>query len=269
VSENRVQQPIGRHQHLCRLRGEVVSLLLLLLATGGLSPLAAQELAAPPECYRFSMPPVSLFPAAAEEHDSLAFVPSSETVGPGVAGADVDLLGPARVGSYTPLSPGEKFKLAMKNTFGPFAWGRAALGAGFSQWIDSEKGYGQGFDGYLRRFSARMAFNGTKQVVGTFALATALGQDPRYYPSPKRDPAHRIEYAISRVFVTRSDNGGEEFNTSLVGGNAAAALLSNTWYRERDRGVGETLSRFAFGLAWSAAGNLFNEFVVHRHPPRP
>lgn len=263
-----MRQPVGQHRHLRRLRREVVAALLLLVAASWLSPLTAQEVEGPPDTYNFRMPPVSLLPAA-EERSSLAFGPSSEIVVTSAAGADFDFPGATPVGSYAPLSPGEKFKLAMKNSFGPFAWARAAVGAGFSQWIDSEKGYGQGFDGYLRRFSARMAFNGTKQVTGTFALASALGQDPRYYPSPQRGPVDRIEYALSRVVITRTDDGGEAFNAWLVGGNAAAALLSNTWYRDRDSGVSETLSRFAFGLAWSAAGNLFKEFVVHRHPPPP
>jgi hypothetical protein len=161
-------------------------------------------------------------------------------------------------------------KLALKRSFYPLPLAGAAAWAGWSMAIDSslDDGYGQGFDGFLRRWGARVAFSGSRHFVGTFALASVLGQDPRYHPSRRRGFGRRMGYALSRVLVTRSDAGARQFNLSNVGGIAAASALANTWYHHQDSGGKETAARFGVGLAVDAASKLFSEFVVHRKAPR-
>jgi hypothetical protein len=146
----------------------------------------------------------------------------------------------------------------------------AALSAGFSQWRDSslDDGYGQGFDGFLRRWGARVAFNGTKQIVGNFAVASLLKQDPRYHPSPRRGVWRRVGHALSRVVVARGDDGSSQFNYSNIVGIGAAAGLSNTWHRDQDSGAAETAARFGLGIAAYVGVKLLQEFIVHRNSPR-
>jgi hypothetical protein len=54
-----------------------------------------------------------------------------------------------------------------------------AAGAGISQARDTKTGYGQGAEGYFKRWGAGMAFAATSNMVGTFAIASVLQEDPR------------------------------------------------------------------------------------------
>lgn len=267
-----MQQREGQHRHLGRLRREVGGRLRArwLLVAGSLVaaalPAAAQQLQqAPP-------PTVSLFPARPEPADSLAFLRDTNVFLPTtLAPAPPSVIAQPVPSPQPPLTPGGKFKLALRRTFYPGPLAVSAAGAGWSMLVDSnlDDGYGQGFDGFARRWGARVAFKGTKEVVGNFAIASALHQDPRYFPSPRKRVWRRAGYAVSRVFVTQVDGGGaEEFNYSNVGGLAAAAALSNTWYRDQDSGVAETFHRFGLGLALDAAVKLYREFITYRHAPR-
>jgi len=43
-----------------------------------------------------------------------------------------------------------------------------------------------------------------------------LHQDPRFFQLGKGGFWHRTGYAVSRIFVTRSDSGNSQFNTSEI-----------------------------------------------------
>ena len=73
----------------------------------------------------------------------------------------------------------QKFKLAANNSVA-LSTTAAAVGAAFSQAIDSPSGYHQGAEGYGKRFGADMARAASDNMFGTFLLASALRQDPRF-----------------------------------------------------------------------------------------
>jgi hypothetical protein len=54
-----------------------------------------------------------------------------------------------------------------------------AAGAGISQARDPKTGYPQGAEVYSKRWGAGMAFAATGKMVGTFAIASELHEDPR------------------------------------------------------------------------------------------
>jgi hypothetical protein len=79
-----------------------------------------------------------------------------------------------------PLTSWQKFKLAANNSVALSTIAAAAVGAAFSQAIDSPSGYHQGAEGYGKRFGADMARAASDNMFGTFLLASALHQDPRF-----------------------------------------------------------------------------------------
>jgi hypothetical protein len=67
--------------------------------------------------------------------------------------------------------------------------------------------------------------------------------------------------------ITHGDSGHRQFNLSEVSGNAAVATISNAYYPESERGVSDTMSRWAMQLVWDGLLNELKEFwpdVRHR-----
>jgi hypothetical protein len=169
----------------------------------------------------------------------------------------------------SPLSSFGKFKWAMRETAQETLPG-AGIAAGISMASDSslERGYGMGGKGFGRRYLAVMAQSGTSHIVGDFALASILHQDPRYHPSGRRGFGRRLGWAISRVFVTQTDSGKHQFNISRLFGVAAGAAAANGWHRDVNRGGPETAQRFGWEIVGDAAANIAREFWEYRKYPR-
>lgn len=104
-------------------------------------------------------------------------------------------------------------------------------------------------------------------------LSTALHQDPRYFRSRKEKTIPRAWYAVTRVLVTKSDNGRNTFNSSEFLGALFTSSLQNAYYPERDRGFEKTMGRFLGALSSDASSNLLREFwpdirrVFRKHAP--
>ena len=102
------------------------------------------------------------------------------------------------------------------------------------------------------------AFRATANFFEKFAYASLFKQDPRYFPSHKHGFS-RITYAVSRVVITQSDHGKDQFNISFLAGGITAAGISNVWVRQDDRTLSSTISRFGYHVAYRALANILKE----------
>lgn len=176
------------------------------------------------------------------------------------------------VQNAAPLSVGQKFRLALRSAVDPFQFVAAGLDAGWSQWQDDFRGYGQGGQGYGKRYGAAYAdqFSGT--IWGNAVFPALLHEDPRYFRKGTGTIKHRLLYSISTTFWTRNDNGTWGPNYANIFGNIAAGGLANLYYPSTDRGVGLTFQRAFTVTAEGTAGAIFVEFwpdinrkLFHRH----
>ena len=158
------------------------------------------------------------------------------------------------------LSAGQKFQLFLFNTANPYPVVVAAAQAGIGQAYDSNPGYGQGAEGYGKRFGAAYADNASIQFFGTFFYPVLLHQDPRYFRKAKGTGGSRLEYALSRVFVTRNDSGRNAPNVSFLLASASSAAISNTYYPAGSRSFNDAAYRFGIGFATQAGFNVVKEF---------
>jgi hypothetical protein len=158
------------------------------------------------------------------------------------------------------LSPGKKFELFIDNSVSIDSVSWAVLGSAVGQSHDSATGFGEGWDAYAERFGTGMARTASSEFFGTFVLASALHQDPRFYPEIKPRLFHAIKYSLKRVFVTRNDDGRDVFNYSGLGGPLMAEGLANVYWPDRNRTAGDTLFRYGLDLASRASGNMFREY---------
>jgi len=97
-------------------------------------------------------------------------------------------------------------------------------------------------------------------MLGTFLLASALHQDPRFFVRNDLNFGGSLKYAIRRVFVTRGDSGDPEFNWSGLLGMMGAEGLANVYYPHSYRTAENTFSRFGFDMLGNAAGNLLRQY---------
>lgn len=142
-----------------------------------------------------------------------------------------------------PLTAKQKFAVVARSSFDYVEFPWYGFLAGISQAENSEPGFGQGAEGYGKRYGAAFA-DGTIENFWTSAiLPSVLHQDPRFYQMPEGGFVHRTEYAVSRIFVTRADSGRNEFNFSEIVGSAISAVISTYSYHPRsDRTLGNTAS---------------------------
>ncbi len=159
-----------------------------------------------------------------------------------------------------PLSTGGKFKLFVDNSASLSTLVGSALVAGVGQAEDYPEGYGQGSEGYGKRFGATMARNASSNFFGTFLLASMLHQDPRFFP--QKDPTFggSVKYSLTRVVITRNDDGNDAANWSGLLGPLMAEALANAYWPEEDRNVGQTFRRYGVDLATTAGLNMFRNY---------
>lgn len=125
---------------------------------------------------------------------------------------------------------------------------------------NSDPTYGQGLQGYAKRYGTFYADTGIGTLMTTSVFPTFLQQDPRYYQLGKGGIWHRTMYAMSRILVTRSDSGALQFNSSEIVGNAVAAGISNTYHPQSQRTVGNTLNVWGTDVLLNAVCNVAKEF---------
>jgi hypothetical protein len=139
--------------------------------------------------------------------------------------------------------------------------------AGAQQATNAFKGYGQGAQGFGKRYGASYADIVTSTFIGGAILPSLLKQDPRYYYRGTGTFHSRFWYAISQTFICKGDNGKWQFNYSSILGSLAAGGISNAYYPDTDRGAGLTFENFGIGLGATAGVNLLQEFVLRKLTP--
>jgi hypothetical protein len=161
-----------------------------------------------------------------------------------------------------PLAPRHKFGLAWKSVTDPVTFAAVGVVAGFDQAGDRWGAYGQGMQGYAKRFGASYGdvFAGT--FIGSAILPTVLKQDPRYFYKGRGSKGSRIFYALASSVICKGDNGRWQPNYSSIAGNLAAGGISNLYYPANDRnGVGTVVSTALIRLGETALANIFQEFI--------
>jgi hypothetical protein len=168
-----------------------------------------------------------------------------------------------------PLTTRQKYVLAWKSSIDPVAWVAAAGFAGIEQAENSFSGYGQGAQGYAKRFGANYADAFISTMIGGAILPAAFKQDPRYFYKGTGTTRSRILYAVANAVICKGDNGHWQFDYSGILGSLAAGGIANLYYPAKNRdGVALTIEESGLGIASSAIGNLFQEFVVRRLTPK-
>jgi hypothetical protein len=167
-----------------------------------------------------------------------------------------------------PLSTRQKYKLFFKSASDPWPFALTAVSAGIDQAQNSFPAYGQGVEGYAKRWGAGYTDYFTGNLLGNAVLASLLKEDPRYFQKGTGSFATRALWAAGGTVWCKRDNGTWGPNYANVMGNLMGAAVSNLYYPAADRTVGETLERGFTVTAQAIIGSEVIEFwpdMVRHH----
>jgi hypothetical protein len=166
-----------------------------------------------------------------------------------------------------PLTRRQKYNLAWRSSIDPVTFLAVGFFAGIEQADNSFAGYGQGSEGYAKRYGAGYADSFIGAMIGGAILPAWWKQDPRYFYKGTGTSRSRVRYAIANAVVCKGDNGHWQANYSGIIGGLAAGGISNLYYPPSDRGAALTFENALFNTGMSAVQNLFQEFVVRKLTP--
>ena len=133
-------------------------------------------------------------------------------------------------GKLPPMTAKQKWAVVAQSTFDYVQYPWWAFLSAISQAENSEPAYGQGWEAYGKRFGTAVADGTIENFTTGAVLPSLLHQDPRFYQSSEGGFKRRAWYAVSRIFVTRTDSGGTQFNYSEIVGSALSASISTFSY---------------------------------------
>jgi hypothetical protein len=164
-----------------------------------------------------------------------------------------------------PLTPKQKYKLAMRSIVDPATFIIVGGFAGIEQATNEFSGYGQGWEGYGKRYGAGLADTSIGGMLGGAVLPVLFHQDPRYFYMGRGTKWHRAMYALSSAVVARGDNGKWQPAYAAVLGDFGSGAISNLYYPASNRnGADLTIANGFLAVAGNAAGNLLQEFVLRK-----
>jgi hypothetical protein len=162
-------------------------------------------------------------------------------------------------GNYEPLTAKQKFRIAYKDSFDWPVFMVSAAFASLYQLEDSNPSFGQGLQGYAKRYATSYADQSIGNIFTEGLFPSLLHEDPRYFRHPSGSKKSRVLYAASRILITRTDSGANRFNYSELIGNSVATGLSNFYYPE-SRTFNDNIEKLGVQLATDAFSNVLKEF---------
>lgn len=167
-----------------------------------------------------------------------------------------------------PLNTKQKFELGWKSVVDPVSFGISGVIAGIQQANNSFSGYGQGAQGYAKRFGASYADLVSGTLIGSAILPSIFKQDPRYFYKGTGSRKSRFFYAVASAVTCKGDNGHWQPNYSNMLGSLAAGGISNLYYPASNRnGAGLTFENGLIGIGGSAMGAVIEEFFLKKVTP--
>jgi hypothetical protein len=173
-----------------------------------------------------------------------------------------------------PLSARQKFHMGWKFTIDPVSIAVSGIFAGAQQASDSYSGYGQGAQGYAKRFGAAYADFVTGVFFGNMVFPALLKQDPRYFYKGTGSKRSRFFYAVANAVICKGDNRHWQPNYSSMLGSLTSGAISNLYYPASDRnGVALTFENTLIGIGGTAGSAVIQEFFLrkltsHSHDPQ-
>jgi len=173
------------------------------------------------------------------------------------------------VPNYRAVSANEKlppltFKsalwLATQDTFDYSDFIFVAALAGVDMAGKSQPTFGQGAEGYGKYYWHVFVDGGIENYMTEAIVPAVTREDPRYYTMGKGGFVKRTSYAVSRLFITRTNTGKSTVNLSEIVGAGAAAGIGNVYYPAEYNPWVKTYQRWGTQVGLDGVFNILKEF---------
>jgi len=163
---------------------------------------------------------------------------------------------------FAPITTKRKFYIASKDSFDYPVYLLSGAFAALYQWEDQDPSFGQGLKGYGKRIAASYGDQAIGNLMTEAIFPSLLHEDPRYFRMGADGGRtwRRTRYAITRVFVVRTDKGAWDFNYSEWLGNGATVALSNLYYPADTRNVTDNVQKLGLQIGTDAISQVLKEF---------
>jgi hypothetical protein len=154
----------------------------------------------------------------------------------------------------------DKFVLFVQDSFDPVTFLGTAFDAGLDQAENMAPSYGQGAEGYGRRFGAEFAGQACSRFFKDFAYPLLFSEDPRYYRLARGSGGKRLLHAVEHAVVAHRDDGTQMFNFSEWLGTTSTVVLSNTYHPDNRRGFAPAAERVGYSILQDTGFDVLREF---------
>lgn len=154
----------------------------------------------------------------------------------------------------------DKFVLFVQDSFDPVTFLATGFNAGLDQAENTDHSYGQGAEGYGKRFGAEFAGQASSRFFKEFAYPSLFSEDPRYYRMVHGGAGRRLLHAMEHAVVAHRDSGDRMFNFSEWLGTTSTVVLSNTYHPDYQRGFNSAAQRVGYGILQDIGFDALREF---------
>jgi hypothetical protein len=167
---------------------------------------------------------------------------------------------------FQPLTPKERLKVYERDLFNPFHFAMAGATAGVAQLQNVPPEWGQGAEGYARRYANYYAYALTSDAL-QMGGEDLLHEDNLYYGSGEHGVWKRVRYAVKSSVLARGSDGTQHLSLSQIGSTAGAAFISRLWQPRSNDSAGDGAVSFGISMATNAGVNVIREFLpdITRH----
>ena len=159
-------------------------------------------------------------------------------------------------------TPHERFERYVSSTIGPKRLLRTGFDAGISQWRDSPEEWGQGMEGYGKRYASSLGRNAINQTI-TYGLDRALDLDTGFQRSKRDGFFPRLKDALVQNVTSRTKSGNRAISVPRFAGVYTSSIIATeTWYPDRYN-YKDGLRQGTTSLLTGFGINVVREFLIN------
>jgi hypothetical protein len=161
--------------------------------------------------------------------------------------------------AYVPMTQKERLHYYFRHMFNVESVFRTSVGAGINQAMDTPHEWGQGAEGYGRRFGSIYGEHIVQATV-MYGASVVFREDNRYFSSGESGFGARFKYAVESTVLARHNDGSRHPSISRLSSYVAAAAISRLWQPPSTRGAIHAVDLFGIAIGVEAGFNLAREF---------
>jgi len=160
----------------------------------------------------------------------------------------------------TTLTAGDRFKWVVLATVGPKNLAASAIVAGIQTWGNDPQEYGPHWDGFGKRYGARLGTGGTINAMEA-GVGALWGEDPRYLRAAGQPFKSRVGHIFKMAFVARDRSGQLRPAYARFIAVPSGLVVSNTWRPDSSITAGHVSWQVGMSFLNRIVSNTFSEFV--------